>query len=155
MNLSLDTGAMRSSARSDSEAVGVNGKVTALSIGEAREAGIDRKLDEIAALPYVTSVLALPDVHQKASMEVPSSVAIATRDVIVPEFTSVAVNDGMGIVTTDLSAEEATPERLERFMMQVNAHSAAHVLDVNRYSLGEQELLAAIIIGGRAVIGKY
>ena len=143
------------SARPEDESVRVEGKLTALSIGEEPAAEIDRALTELARLPYVASVLALPDVHQKASMEVPSSIAIATHDVIVPEFTSVAVNDGMGVVTTDLAASELTPEHLERFLTGVNAHSAAHVFDANRYSLTAQELLAAIVAGGRAVIGKY
>ena len=72
------------------------GVLSTLSLEGHSSAEIDARLAEVAALPFVTSVLGLPDRHQKGSMEVPSSIGIATRGVVVPEFTSVAVNDGMG-----------------------------------------------------------
>ena len=90
-----------------------HGKLTALSLGESAPRPILEKLEEIARLPYVDGVLALPDLHWKARMEVPSSIAIATRGVVVPEFTSAAINDGMGVLRTGLTADEMTPERLE------------------------------------------
>ena len=54
----------------------VRGKLVRLSIGDDPEPSVESNLDKVAALPYVESVLALPDVHQKAKMEVPSSIAI-------------------------------------------------------------------------------
>ena len=112
-------------------------------------------LSEISQLPFVESVLALPDVHQKQDMEVPSSVAITTRDVIVPEFTSVAVNDGMGIVATTLRASEMTADRLATFFARVNSNSARHFFDSNRYSLSARELRDVALRGGRAVLARY
>ena len=61
-----------------------------LSIHGHEAPDIDRRLAELARLPFVTSVLGLPDRHQKGAMEVPSSIGIATRDVLVPEFTPAA-----------------------------------------------------------------
>jgi RNA-splicing ligase RtcB len=113
------------------------------------------RLAEIAALPCVASVLALPDLHQKAHMEVPSSLAITTRGAVVPEFTSVAINDGMGVVATDMREAELTEERIVRLLMSINSHSAAHPLDTNRYSLSADGLREAALYGGRFAATRY
>ena len=126
-----------------------------LNAGERPEPSLLARLKGVAALPYVEGVLALPDLHQKERMEVPSSLAITTADTIVPEFTSVAINDGMGVIVTDLEAREMSPERIERFFTRINAHSAAHPLDANRYSLSAGDLARAALEGGRAVLGRY
>src|SRR5207249_349907 len=80
------------------------GRLTLLSCGEGAPEPLLAKLEAIASQPFVQHVLALPDLHQKANAEVPSSLAVVTRGVVVPEFTSVAINDGMGVVVTDLQA---------------------------------------------------
>jgi len=131
------------------------GKLVSLSLGDEPDARIARSLAEMERLPYVEQVLALPDVHQKAQMEIPSSIAVRTRDVIVPEFTSVAVNDGMGVVVTDLDAAGLTPERLQAFFTRVNMNSAAHPFDGNRYSISTDELRRVIAEGGRGVLERY
>jgi len=130
-------------------------KLVSLSLGIESGELIDRSLAEMAQLPFVDEILALPDVHQKAQMEIPSSIAVTTRDVIVPEFTSTAVNDGMGVVATDLDAASLTPERLQAFFMRINAHSAAHPFDGNRYSISSDELRRVIGEGGRGVLDRY
>jgi RNA-splicing ligase RtcB len=130
-------------------------RLRVLTTGERPGAALLARLNAIAELPFVEHVLALPDLHQKERMEVPSSLAITTNGTIVPEFTSVAVNDGMGIVRTDLEAGDLTPERIARFFARINAHSAAHVLDANRYSLSARDLRAAALEGGRAVLARY
>ena len=126
-----------------------------LSIGEEVPTPIRRTLEELAALPYVGSVLALPDVHWKEDMEVPSSIAITTRDTIVPEFTSMDVNDGMGVVKTGLRADDMSPERLEAFFTRVNANAAAGRFDTNRYSISADELRRTLTEGARAVLPRY
>ena len=73
----------------------------------------------------------------------------------MPEFTSVAVNDGMGLVTTELDARDLTAERIARFFARINAHAASHPLDANRYSLSVPDLRAAALEGGRSVLGRY
>ena len=130
-------------------------RVTTLSLGERVPRPIQERLEEIARLPYVEAVLALPDVHWKEKMEIPSSIAIATRDVVVPEFTSAAVNDGMGVVRTGLSESEMTPERLERLFTRINANSAAHFFDSNRYSISGHELERVLIEGARGLLSRY
>ena len=126
-----------------------------LSIGEEISPRIRRTLEQLASLPYVDSVLALPDVHWKEEMEVPSSIAIKTQGMIVPEFTSMDVNDGMGIVKTGLREDEMSLERLEAFFASVNANSAANHFDTNRYSLSAGELRRTLVEGARALLSRY
>jgi tRNA-splicing ligase RtcB len=131
----------------------VPAKLTLLA--NAADAVLRGRLDEIAELPWVESVLALPDVHQKAKAEIPSSVAVTTLDAIVPEFTSVAINDGMGVVLTDLEAKDVTPERALAFFRRVNEDAARHVLDRNRFSLSAGEMRRAALEGAPAGCGIY
>jgi RNA-splicing ligase RtcB len=51
---------------------------------------------DLAAPPVV-----LPDFHHKSNMELPSSVAVATRDSVRPTLTSASVNCGMALITLD------------------------------------------------------
>lgn len=131
------------------------GKLTMLSVNGSPPAQIVAALRRLTQLPFVEQVLSLPDLHQKEHMEVPSSLAISTRDVVVPEFTSVAVNDGMGVLVTPLKSSEMSPERLDSLFTRVARHSAAHHLDANRYSLSPSELRRALIEGAPALVGKY
>jgi tRNA-splicing ligase RtcB (3'-phosphate/5'-hydroxy nucleic acid ligase) len=63
---------------------------------------------DIAAPPVV-----LPDFHHKGDLEMPSSIAIATRETINPSFTSSSLNCGMALIALDA----APPDRraIERF----------------------------------------
>src|SRR5688572_26197596 len=119
------------------------------------DAALLARLQELASLPWVEAILALPDLHQKPNAEVPSSVAITTQNAIVPQFTSVAINDGMGVVVTGLEERDLTPERIERFLTRVNTHAAAHALDGNRYSLSAADEMQAALEGGIAGIDRY
>lgn len=130
-------------------------RLTRLSIDGRDVPEIDALLGELSRLPFVESVLGLPDRHQKAQMEVPSSIGIVTRDVLVPEFTSVAVNDGMGVVVTDLNAADLSPERIGAFFTRVGSHAAGHVFDTNRYSLSAGDFRRVLTEGGRAVAARY
>src|SRR5262249_53149731 len=94
-------------------------------------------------------------VHWKPQMEVPSSLSVATRDVVVPEFTSAAVNDGMGVVRTSLRESDVTPERLARLLTGINAHSAAHFFDTNRYSISPGDLRRVLADGAQGLFGRY
>jgi tRNA-splicing ligase RtcB (3'-phosphate/5'-hydroxy nucleic acid ligase) len=52
---------------------------------------------DLAAPPVV-----LPDFHHKADKEMPSSIAVATRNTIRPALTSASVNCGMALVSLDV-----------------------------------------------------
>lgn len=56
---------------------------------------------DLAAPPVV-----LPDFHHKADLEMPSSIAVATRETIRPAFTSASVNCGMALMALDIDAPD-------------------------------------------------
>jgi tRNA-splicing ligase RtcB len=56
-----------------------------------------RDADDLAGAPAV-----LPDFYHKRLMEMPSSIAVATRETIRPIFTSAALNCGMALVGLDI-----------------------------------------------------
>jgi tRNA-splicing ligase RtcB len=126
-----------------------------LSLAGHETPEVDARLAELARLPFVRSVLGLPDRHQKGAMEVPSSIGIATRGVIVPEFTSVAVNDGMGVVVTDLRERDLSPARIRALFAWIGSQGASHPLERNRYSLDAATLRRVLVHGGRAVTSRY
>jgi tRNA-splicing ligase RtcB len=131
-------------------------KITLLSTGApGPDPHIVSRLHQIAGLGCVRSVLALPDLHQKANAEAPSSVAIATAGAIVPAFTSIAINDGMGLLITDLDASAWDGARVLRFFERVNGHAASHVLEHNRYSLSAAELERAALEGAPGIASRY
>lgn len=131
------------------------GALELLSVAGHEATSVDARLAELAGLEFVTSVLGLPDRHQKGSMEVPSSIGIATRGVLVPEFTSVAVNDGMGVVVTDLQLRDLPPARIQALFTRIGSNAAGHVLQANRYSLSGHELRHVLTQGGSAVTQRY
>lgn len=67
---------------------------------------------DLAAAPVV-----LPDFHHKSKMELPSSVAIATRDTVRPDLTGSSVNCGMALIAVD--SEVPNQRAIEQFMRAV------------------------------------
>ena len=130
-------------------------KLTWLPQHAGADDGLRSRLEEVAALPFVEHVLALPDLHQKAGMEVPSSLSIRTRGMVVPEFTSVAVNDGMGVIVTDLHRDAFDADSVRRFFHAIARHAASSPLDTNRYSLSAADLRACLTTGARAAVRRY
>ena len=65
----------------------------------------------LAAPPVV-----LPDFHHKGNMEMPSSIAVATRDSVWPILTSASVNCGMALIALDIEkpAEAAVTDFYRR-----------------------------------------
>ncbi|HEY3531219.1 MAG TPA: RtcB family protein [Nocardioides sp.] len=75
---------------------------------------LDHRLEgaDLAAPPVV-----LPDFHHKSKMELPSSVAVATRGTVRPDLTGSSVNCGMALIAVD---SEAPHERaVDAFMRAV------------------------------------
>jgi len=67
---------------------------------------------DLAAPPVV-----LPDFHHKSRMELPSSVAVATRDTVRPDLTSSSVNCGMALIALD--CEVPDKRAIDAFMRAV------------------------------------
>lgn len=122
---------------------------------------------DLAAAPVV-----LPDFHHKDDLEMPSSIAVATRDTIRPEFTSASVNCGMALIALDMDVPG--PAALGRFFDEVRRRyphppswrrelSVRDVLScaeqgaafgVERYGL-HPEALQHIEEGGRLDLDRY
>ena len=114
----------------------------------------------------------LPDFLHKARMEMPSSIAIATRSTIRPTFTSSSVNCGMALLGLDV--DPPSRDAVEDFFVRVRAQlpwpprrraelTSREVLDaaefggafsVDRYGV-DPEALDRIEEGGRIQIDRY
>src|SRR5690348_13025627 len=75
---------------------------------------LDHRLEgaDLAAAPVV-----LPDFHHKSKMELPSSVAVATRSTVRPDLTGSSVNCGMALIAVD--AEAPHDRAVDAFMRGV------------------------------------
>ncbi len=122
---------------------------------------------DLAAPPVV-----LPDFHHKADLEMPSSIAVATRETIRPAFTSASVNCGMALIALDSEVpDERTIARFYDAVRERFPHppswrrelSLADVLraadegaafGVERYGLPEQSL-ERIEENGRLPLDAY
>lgn len=56
----------------------------------------------VADADLAAPAIALPDLHHKGDKEMPSSIAVATRETIRPTFTSASLNCGMALVGLDV-----------------------------------------------------
>jgi len=87
---------------------------------------------DLAAPPVV-----LPDFHHKSKMELPSSVAVATRGTVRPDLTGSSVNCGMALIA--LESDVPDDRAVDRFMRSVR----------ERYpypTRGHRELTAAEVL---------
>jgi tRNA-splicing ligase RtcB (3'-phosphate/5'-hydroxy nucleic acid ligase) len=67
----------------------------------ADSAALAHMEQELAAADLAAPPVVLPDFHHKGNMEMPSSIAVATRDTIRQTLTSASVNCGMALVALD------------------------------------------------------
>jgi RNA-splicing ligase RtcB len=73
--------------------------------------------DGVAGVDLAAPAVVLPDFHHKSSMEMPSSIAVATTETIRPTFTSASVNCGMALIA--LEAERPDRAAIESFFRGV------------------------------------
>src|SRR3954452_8884005 len=87
---------------------------TLLPAGRATISALGHRVEgaDLAAPPVV-----LPDFHHKSKMELPSSVAVATRGTIRPDLTSSSVNCGMALIAVD--SEVPDDKAVDVFMRAV------------------------------------
>ena len=101
---------------------------------------------DLAAPPVV-----LPDFHHKRQVEMPSSIAIATRETVRPTLTSAAVNCGMALMALDHSPLDDRSVR--RFFERVRVrlpHPAG-----NRRDLSAEEVRRCAIEGARFAAERF
>lgn len=112
-------------------------------------------VSRIAAMPYVANTLRLPDLHMKDGMEAPSSFVTASRGVIVPHLVSESINDGMGLIRTNVQVDEVTPDQLLRILRFMNEAGAATKLATTPYSWTPQLLEQACRGGAAPLLDHY
>lgn len=110
---------------------------------------------EIESLDYVAGVRILPDVHFKPGMEAPSSIVVGSRGRIVPQLVSESINDGMGVVRTDLSVDDLGPDRLDAFLTAMNREGAKTKYHETRYSWSPELLEEICCTGAGPVLEHY
>lgn len=140
MSASLAAHEARLAAVFDSEQAPVDR--LALRGFEARLAGAD-----LAAPPVV-----LPDFHQKRSLEMPSSIAVATRSAIHMTLTSSLLNCGMALVALDIG--EAPPERAIRTFYERFRELHPYPFSL-RPVLSADEVVAAATEGAKLAVHRY
>ena len=67
-----------------------------------------------------TNPVVLPDFHHKKKLEMPSSIAVATKGTIRPQLTSGSVNCGMALIALDTGLAEGelpSPKAIEQFFV--------------------------------------
>jgi tRNA-splicing ligase RtcB len=101
---------------------------------------------DLAAPPVV-----LPDFHHKSSMELPSSVAVATLGTIRPTLTSASVNCGMALLTLD--TDRPTQAGIEEFYRRVRERYPYPTK--NRGELSANEVRNAAIDGARFAAERW
>ncbi len=109
----------------------------------------------VAALPYVTDVMMLPDLHIKPDMEAPSSLITATQGVIVPHLASSAINDGMGLIMTDIDANDVSTEQLLEILRLINRKAAKTKFSTTKYSWSREQLHRVMLNGAQGVFADY
>lgn len=118
-------------------------------------AAAEQVADWIESLPYVTGTLRLPDLHMKDGMEAPSSLVVATDNVIVPHLVSESINDGMGLIATDLDVEDLGPTGATAILRRINEEGALTKAKPSRYSWSTALLEAACRQGAAPLLDHY
>lgn len=113
---------------------------------------LERFEASLAGADLAAPPVALPDFHQKRSLEMPSSIAVATRDAIHMTLTSSLLNCGMALVGVDL--DQAPDERaIRRFYEQFRE---LHPYPFSRRPvLAREEVVAAASLGAGFAIQRY
>ena len=110
---------------------------------------------EIEELPYVRSVQILPDIHFKPGMEAPSSIVVGSSGRIIPQLVSESINDGMGVVRTNLTVDDIGPDRLDAFLTVMNREGAKTKYHQTRYSWSTELLEDVCRHGAAPVLDHY
>ena len=110
---------------------------------------------KVAADPHILQTVLLPDLHIKGAMEAPSSFVAACKGVIIPHLISSAVNDGMGLISTNIDAKDVTTEQLEALCVAINREAARTKFSTTKYSWSAEQLDKAIRYGAEPLAKDY
>jgi RNA-splicing ligase RtcB len=101
---------------------------------------------DLAAPPVV-----LPDFHHKRTMEMPSSIAVATEGTIRPTFTSSSVNCGMALIA--LGCDRPADSAVEQFYRAVRERYPYPTKGARELSY--RDVIAAATEGGDLAVDRW
>lgn len=133
-----------------------NGHHLAPSVFESDDTPADRVLlarlaESVRGMDLATPPVVLPDFHHKRRMEMPSSIAIATRETVRPNLTSAAVNCGMALVAfdADVPSERAVTDFFTRVRERLPYPAGNH------RDLTAKEVAQCAIDGSRFAVERF
>jgi len=117
----------------------------------ADSAGLSQLEDGVGDADLAAPPVVLPDFHHKSSMEMPSSIAVATKDTIRPTLTSCSLNCGMALIALDGERPQRTA--IEDFYRQVRERFPYPP----RYdtTLSADDVVQCAIEGGRFAVDRF
>ena len=112
---------------------------------------VERLEQSVRGMDLAAPPVVLPDFHHKRNVEMPSSIAIATRDTIRPTLTSAAVNCGMALMAFD------TDQPSERAIIEFFSLVRERLPDPpgNRRDLTSREVVRCALDGARFAADRF
>jgi RNA-splicing ligase RtcB len=107
--------------------------------------------DGLAQADLAAPPVALPDFHHKGDKEMPSSIAVATRETIRPTCTSASVNCGMALVA--LETERPSKAAIVDFFSRVRARYPYP--PTYRPNLSRAEVVRCAAEGSRFAVDRF
>ncbi len=104
-----------------------------------------------AAADLVSPPVALPDFHLKGDKEMPSSIAIATRDTIRPTYSSASLNCGMALVS--LKIDRPSAAAVADFFRRVRERHPSP--PTYRRDLTAEDVVRCAAEGGRFAVDRF
>ena len=113
---------------------------------------LGRSIEAIGAIPDAQRVVGMVDLHFKERTENPSSIAVATKERIIPKLSSVAQNCGMALVRTSARRDDFDDARLGRFFDRLRSDDDRIM---RRPDLSIEDMRRIVELGARAVLQRY
>ena len=148
-------GSQTSGSRSFPENLEVLCVLGARGVTQGLRLATENRLRELGNRDYVNRIAVLPDVHWKPRMETPSSIAVESGSYVVPDATSVALNDCMSVIRTQWHKDELEPQWMEVFFRQLNRCAAPHRGAMTPYSPSVEDLASFLFEGATAAVRRY
>jgi tRNA-splicing ligase RtcB (3'-phosphate/5'-hydroxy nucleic acid ligase) len=112
---------------------------------------LERLERSVHGMDLATPPVVLPDFHHKRNVEMPSSIAIATRETVRPTLTSAAVNCGMALTAFD--AEQPSERAITEFFTRVRERLPYPAS--NQRDLTADEVARCALDGARFAAERY
>jgi tRNA-splicing ligase RtcB len=112
---------------------------------------LERLVEGTAEADLAAPPVALPDFHLKGDKEMPSSIAVATRETIRPTLTSASLNCGMALIALDI--ERPNTEAVTDFFARVRERYPYP--PSYRRDLSPEEVVRAAAAGAEFAVQRY